>query len=130
MSSCAKMNYQLFASCFGGKKVMKKLLIALFKHETDSFCPEPADMRAFSVREIIRGEDIFTAFRGVRNEPGAFIDVFSDRKDIDLIPVLAMNAMPSGPVTATGAASWTSRIVWSLDAPSIVIPSGAMGMIS
>ena len=78
---------------------MKKLLIAGFKHETDSFCPVRADMQAFRDRRIIPGEILADEFRGVKNEPGAFFDVFRDRDDIETIPVIYMNAMPSGPVT-------------------------------
>ena len=78
---------------------MKKLLIAEFRHETDRFCPEPADMNAFRERYLTIGEEMITSFRGCKNEPGAFIDTFEGRPDITLIPVLAMEAMPSGPVT-------------------------------
>ena len=79
---------------------MKKLLIAEFRHETDSFCPQKADMEAFRRREMHVGrEEIEAAYRGVRNEPGAFLDVFGARDDIRLIEVIGMEAMPSGPVT-------------------------------
>ena len=78
---------------------MKKLLIASFKHETDSFCPARADMEAYRKRVFALGADVLTVCRGVKNEPGAFIDVFDGREDVTLIPVLALNAIPSGPVT-------------------------------
>ncbi|MBQ6468455.1 MAG: M81 family metallopeptidase [Lachnospiraceae bacterium] len=78
---------------------MKKLLIAAFKHETDSFCPARADTEAFRKRGFYLGEEVLDAYRGVKNEPGAFIDVFEERKDVTLLPVLALNAIPSGPVT-------------------------------
>ncbi len=79
---------------------MKKLLIAEFRHETDSFCPQKADLEAFRKRGLHMGADMEEACRGVRNEPGAFLDVFLPRDDIRLIEVLGMSAMPSGPVTA------------------------------
>ena len=79
---------------------MKTILMAEFKHETDSFCPVPADMEAYRIRGFALGQDMITAYRGVKNEPGAFIDVFDGRDDVELIPILALNAMPSGPVTA------------------------------
>ncbi len=79
---------------------MKKLLIAEFRHETDSFCPQKADMDAYRRRGLHIGTEMEAAYRGVRNEPGAFFDVFDGRDDIRLIQALGMAAMPSGPVTA------------------------------
>ena len=90
---------------------MKRLLIAAFKHETDCFCPEPADMEAFKVRGFYLGEEMLKAYRGVKNEPGAFFDTFRGREDIEIIPVLSMNAMPSGPVTGEAYEFATSRIL-------------------
>ena len=78
---------------------MKKLLIAEFKHETDSFCPRRADMEAYRERSLFVGEEMEKAYRGVRNEPGAFFDVFGPRDDIRLIQTVGMSAVPSGPVT-------------------------------
>jgi len=80
---------------------VKKLLVAEFRHETDSFCPQKADMEAYRQRALHVGrEEMENAYRGVRNELGAFLDVFDKRDDVRLIEVLGMAAMPSGPVTA------------------------------
>ena len=91
---------------------MKKLLIAEFRHETDAFCPQKADMEAFRQRALHIGPEAMEgAYRGVRNEPGAFLDVFDQRDDIRLIEVLGMEAMPSGPVTAEVYAFARDRIL-------------------
>ena len=90
---------------------MKKLLIGEFRHETDSFCPQKADLAAYRVRGLRVGHEMATAYRGVRNEPGAFYDVFGDRDDIQLIETVGMSAMPSGPVTAEAYEFARSHIV-------------------
>ena len=89
---------------------MKKLLIAEFRHETDSFCPQKADLEAYRHRCLLVGREM-ERYRGVRNEPGAFFDVFDERGDIRLIEVLGMEAMPSGPVTAQAYEFARSRIL-------------------
>ena len=102
---------------------MKKLLIAEFRHETDSFCPQKADMEAFRKRDLHMGREMESAYRGVRNEPGAFLDVFGRREDIHLIEVLGMTAMPSGPVTAEAYAFGRGHI---LDAIRREQPDGVL----
>ena len=78
---------------------MKNIVIAEFKHETNRFCPIPANETAYRNRNLIFGEEIFSYFKGVKNEIGGFLDVFRDREGFQLIPAIAGNAMPSGPVT-------------------------------
>ncbi len=77
----------------------KKILVLQFRHETNSFCPAYADGAAFRRMEFDMGEDVFSAHRGLGAEMGAFLDVLEGREDITLIPVLALTANPSGPVT-------------------------------
>ena len=79
---------------------MKNIVIAGFKHETNSFSPKPADEKAYREREYLFGDELFTHFRGVKNELGGFLDVLLEKEDIRLIPAMSFNAMPSGPVTA------------------------------
>ena len=77
----------------------KKILVLQFRHETNTFCPAFADGAAFRRMEFDMGEDVFSANRGLGTEMGAFLDVLEGREDIELIPVLALTANPSGPVT-------------------------------
>ena len=102
---------------------MKKLLTAEFRHETDRFCPEPADMAAYKLRCFVDGAGFIPHFRSIKNEPGAFIDFFGGRDDIELIPVLGMEAMPSGPVTEDVYEYARTRI---LDALREVKPDGVL----
>lgn len=78
----------------------KKLLIIEFKHETNVFCPKPADEKAFHDFRFHIGEEAFQKHRGKGTELGAFLDVLEGREDIELIPTVALYACPSGIVTA------------------------------
>lgn len=79
---------------------MKKILVAQFKHETNSFCPAPADMTAYRNRVWDVGQEMFDKQRGLGTELGGFLAVLENRGDIQLIPSVSAEATPSGPVTA------------------------------
>ena len=77
----------------------KTVLIAEFKHETNSFMPEKSGVEAFRARDWFFGDEILQVFRGVKNELGGFLDFFQDVAECRLVPVLAFNAQPGGIVT-------------------------------
>lgn len=79
---------------------MKKILSVQFRHETNQFCPAPANEAAYRNSRFHVGEEIFPNQRGVGTELGAFLSVIDARDDVELIPTVALNATPSGPVTA------------------------------
>ncbi len=79
---------------------MKRILTAAFKHETNSYCPEPADLKAFKEANYREGAEILQVFDGVKNEFGGFIDVFKKYPDYELVPSIYFTACPSAPVTA------------------------------
>jgi len=74
----------------------KKLVVIQFMHETNVFCPKPADEKAFRDFHFHTGEEVFKKYRGKGNELGAFFDVLMERKDIELIPTVALHACPCG----------------------------------
>ena len=76
----------------------KKILIAQFKHETNTFCSTKTGKQAFEFRNLKFGDEIFTFFRGVKVEVGGFIDV-CESEGFDMVPVVAADASPSGIVT-------------------------------
>lgn len=78
---------------------MKNIIIGEFKHETNTFSPHLTDVDAFKGRNYLFGEEILVYFDGVKNEMGAFLDVFNNNEKFNLIPSAAFNAMPAGPVT-------------------------------
>lgn len=71
----------------------------MVNHETNTFSLIPTDLDAFRARRYFEGEDIFPAFRNTNTEIAAFIDA-AERYDWDLVPTVAAQAMPAGPVTA------------------------------
>lgn len=77
---------------------MKNIIIAEFKHETNSFMPEITDEAIFQARNYLFGDEIAARFHGVKNEIAAFLDFFETEPSFKLIPVLAFNAQPGGPV--------------------------------
>ncbi len=79
----------------------KKIMIMRFHHETNCFCPNLADETAYKNYCFEYGEHCFDAHYGVKNEMGAFLDVFSERDDIETVPCVSMTASPCGPVTAS-----------------------------
>ena len=79
---------------------MKKIICGRFKQETNRYSPNLSDEKAYQVREYLWGEtDIRARFNGTKTELGGFFDVLDPIEDIELIPVMALNASP-GPVTA------------------------------
>ena len=73
----------------------KKILVIQFRHETNSFCPRKADEEAYRKGFFLVGEEMFLKQRGLRNETGAFIDVFETYNDFELIPSVGLVASPS-----------------------------------
>ena len=77
----------------------KKILVLQFKHETNAFCPKPADMTAFKNSSCLIGEECFTEHRGRGTEMGGVLKALEPYSDFELIPTVALTAIPSGPVT-------------------------------
>jgi len=81
---------------------MKKIICGQFKQETNRYSPGVSDEKAYRKREYIWEEAALRAhFTGTKTELGAFFDVLDPCEDIELVPVMALNASP-GPVTAQG----------------------------
>lgn len=78
---------------------MYNVLIAQFKHETNTFSKEPCNIECYKNRNLFFGNELITFFKGVKSEIGAFIDYFEKVDDVTLIPAIAADAMPCGTVT-------------------------------
>ena len=76
----------------------KNILTLMFRHETNVFSPHKATRESFRKLTDLSGEGVLTEFRGVRTEVGAFIEVFGNREDIELIPTVALYSIPCGKV--------------------------------
>ncbi len=92
----------------------KRILIAGFRHETNTFSKLPTDMAAFEARGLHRGAEIESAYRGTRTEAAAFFDA-CERYGWTPIPVVVADATPSGKVTRAAFESFTGEILAALD---------------
>jgi len=79
---------------------MKYIYAASFLHESNTYSHHISDFAWFQKRCWKVGNEVLERFRGVRTEFGGFIDAFSEYRNLKLVPVLAAEATPSGPVSA------------------------------
>lgn len=74
-----------------------RFIIALMKHETNTFSPVPTPLESFGNRGPYFGQDAFEAFRGTNTPMSAFIDL-SVKEGAEIVTPVAAEAWPSGPV--------------------------------
>ncbi len=74
---------------------MLKILVAECKQEISSFNPVITRYEDFAIH---RGEALFASRRATEAEIAGALDVFSERDDVELIPVWGANACSSGPL--------------------------------
>ncbi len=79
---------------------MFNIILAQFKHETNTFSSKKTDFNCYLSREYVEGEEILRYYAGTHSEMGGFLDVLAGQDDVRLIPSVAANAIPAGPVTA------------------------------
>lgn len=76
----------------------KRVIVAEFKHETNTFCSTTTTMKDFEARYLKFEEEVVPFFRGRRMEMGGFIDA-CEQEDIEIIPSVSGNATPGGIVS-------------------------------
>jgi microcystin degradation protein MlrC len=75
-----------------------RVLIAGFRHETNTFSKLATDLSAYQARDLYYGEDILAQFSGTRTEVAAIADV-AKKYRWELFPAVFADATPSGKVT-------------------------------
>ncbi|PIW26659.1 MAG: microcystin degradation protein MlrC [Rhodospirillales bacterium CG15_BIG_FIL_POST_REV_8_21_14_020_66_15] len=93
----------------------KRVFIAGFKHETNTFSRLPTDMAAYKARTYYRDDEVATKMRGTATEIGAAVDAARKHGWSIRHPIYA-NATPSGKVTKDMHDHVTKVIVDSLNA--------------
>lgn len=75
-----------------------RLLVAMFKHETNTFSPVPTSLDRFyrSVSATASNAEMIAAFRGTGVALGGFIDV-AERMGAEIVVATAAEAQPSSP---------------------------------
>ncbi|MBT5435205.1 MAG: M81 family metallopeptidase [Alphaproteobacteria bacterium] len=76
-----------------------KIVVAMMKHETNTFSPVPTPLARFTrgSTEVPRGEEIAKAFGGTSSGIAAFMEICGE-EGWDMVTPIAANAWPSGPV--------------------------------
>ena len=80
---------------------MTRVVLAMMKHETNTFSPVPTDLARFSkgAERPLAGAEIVAAYRGTGSCTAGFIDE-AEAAGAEIVPSIAANAPPSGPVHA------------------------------
>ncbi|HZU90105.1 MAG TPA: M81 family metallopeptidase [Stellaceae bacterium] len=89
---------------------MMRLLLAMMKHETNTFSPVPTPLQRFGYGPgPLYGEEAIRAFAGTGTGLGAYLDL-ARREGADIVLPIAAGAPPSGPVEDAAYAHITDRI--------------------
>ena len=75
-----------------------RILIAMMKHETNTFSPIVADWKRFQDWGAHLGEDALKAYEGTAMPFGAYV-ALAREAGAEIVTPVAAEAMPSGPVT-------------------------------
>ena len=87
-----------------------RLLIAMMKHETNTFSPIATPWQRFVDWGAYLGPDVVKAYRGTAMPIGAYIDL-AERAGAELVTPIAAEAMPSGTVSAEAYKRLTDPIL-------------------
>ncbi|WP_409298799.1 M81 family metallopeptidase [Peribacillus sp. SCS-26] len=79
---------------------MEKLRIgiAFFYHESNSFAPYKTVLQDFYNEGYFKGNELLSAYEGTGTEAGGFIEILRKEEGVEMVPLLAAAAVPSGPV--------------------------------
>ncbi|MEK9671850.1 MAG: M81 family metallopeptidase [Rhodospirillaceae bacterium] len=94
-----------------------RAVIAMMKHETNTFSPVPTPIERFArgAPLPLEGDAAYRAFRGTGSGVGGFIDLAENAEFEVSIPITA-NAWPSGPVEDAAWDYMADRIVAAVEA--------------
>ena len=87
-----------------------RLLIAMMKHETNTFSPIRTDWRRFEEWGAHLGDAARRAYEGTAMPMGAYL-ALAREAGAEVVTPIAAEAMPSGPVTAEAYELMTSAIL-------------------
>ena len=88
----------------------RRILIAGFKHETNSFSVLPTDLDAYRARCLCYGNDILDVFADTNSEIAGFLDVCAENEWTP-VPSVVADASPSGIVTQDAYDAISNRIL-------------------
>lgn len=89
---------------------MRRVLLAQVLHETNTFSTRAAGLEAFRQRELLEGSPLIETLRTTNSEMAGFI-AGGLANGWNLVPVIAAEATPCGPVDASAWEYFRDRIV-------------------
>ncbi|MEQ9360150.1 MAG: M81 family metallopeptidase, partial [Rhodospirillales bacterium] len=94
-----------------------RVVIAMMKHETNTFSPVPTPIERFarSTPMPYKGDAAYKAFKGTGSGTGGFIDL-AEEAGAEIVFPIAANAWPSGPVADAAFDYMAERILNSVKA--------------
>jgi microcystin degradation protein MlrC len=90
-----------------------RLLLAMLKHETNTFSPVPTPLQRFRDWGLHEDEAVVGAYRGTNHPLAAYLDLAAAH-GAEIVTPVAAEAMPSGPVSAEAYDYLTGRILEAL----------------
>ncbi len=90
-----------------------RLLLAMMKHETNTFSPIPTDLARFRDWALVEGEVVAETFTGTNHPLAAYLDLAREA-GAEMVTPIAAEAMPSGPVQAETYETLCGRILDAL----------------
>jgi microcystin degradation protein MlrC len=93
-----------------GEARQRRILIAGFKHETNTFSQLPTTLDSFKARTLVYGPDVEPAFRNTKTEIAAFMDACT-QNDWQAVHTVCGDATPSGKVADEAFDHFASTIV-------------------
>jgi microcystin degradation protein MlrC len=88
----------------------RRFLLAMMKHETNTFSPVVTDLQRFRDWGLYEDEAVVKAYRGTNHPIAAYIDL-ADEMNADIVSPVAAEAMPSGYVEEEAYRYLTGRIL-------------------
>jgi len=94
-----------------------RVVVAMMKHETNTFSPVPTPMARFARGgdQAQRGQEVLDAYKGTGAGIAAFIDI-CEAEGWEMVTPIAANAWPSGPVEQDAFESIASAICEAVEA--------------
>jgi microcystin degradation protein MlrC len=90
-----------------------RFVIAMMKHETNTFSPVPTPMASFRQSGDIFEHKALEAYRGTNTPMAAFIDL-AGKEGAEIVTPIAASAWPSGPVESSAYEEITGAICQSV----------------
>jgi len=89
---------------------MKRIGIAGFLHESNTFSPLPTTRREFEQTSLTKGEDLVKRWDGSHHELGGFLDG-AKAADFSAIPLMATYAVPGGTIRSEDFESLADEMI-------------------